>query len=116
MSFLLACPTCGPRPVDEYSCGGELTRRPRAGGDDRDLFRALYTRRNVAGPQVEWWFHTAGCREWFLAERDTRTNEMLRVERPSELAGMSGEASPDAAATPAGGQPASDVAAGSVNA
>ena len=26
MSFLLPCPFCGPRPVDEYACFGEVTR------------------------------------------------------------------------------------------
>src|SRR5205814_9391619 len=40
-----------------------------------DLFR-----RNVAGVQREWWNHRFGCRLWFLAERDTRTNEVLRTE------------------------------------
>jgi sarcosine oxidase subunit delta len=82
LSFLLPCPTCGPRPVDEYSYGGELTRRPEPGCSDRELFRTLYVRRNVAGEQEEWWFHAAGCREWFRAVRDTRTNEVLRVTRP----------------------------------
>jgi methylglutamate dehydrogenase subunit B len=82
MSFILACPTCGPRPVDEFSWGGELTARPQPGCSDRELFEALYMRRNVAGPQREWWFHAAGCREWFIAERDTRTNEVLAVEPP----------------------------------
>jgi heterotetrameric sarcosine oxidase delta subunit len=82
LSFLLPCPTCGPRPVDEYSYGGELTRRPEPGCEPRELFRTLYVRRNVAGEQAEWWFHAAGCREWFQAVRDTRTNEVLRVMRP----------------------------------
>ena len=36
-----------------------------------------YFRRNVAGVQREWWFHRSGCGAWFLAERDTRTNEVL---------------------------------------
>ena len=88
MSFLLTCPTCGPRPVDEYSAGGELTTRPAPDAEPRELGRALYVRRNVAGPQVEWWYHGLGCKEWFQAERDTRTNEVLRVGRPGELTGV----------------------------
>jgi heterotetrameric sarcosine oxidase delta subunit len=83
MSFLLSCPTCGPRPVDEFSWGGEFTERPARGCDDRELFRTLYTKRNVAGVQDEWWFHGAGCREWFTALRDTRTNEVLSTARPA---------------------------------
>jgi heterotetrameric sarcosine oxidase delta subunit len=85
MSFLLPCPTCGPRPVDEYSAGGEFTTRPAPDSTPHELGRALYIKRNVAGPQLEWWYHTQGCREWFQAERDTRTNEVLRVGRPGEL-------------------------------
>jgi sarcosine oxidase subunit delta len=98
MSFLLPCPTCGPRPVDEFSWGGELTTRPAPGCDDRELFRTLYMKRNVAGPQQEWWFHSAGCREWFTAERDTRTNEVLGVARPARRAADSAAPEPAPAA------------------
>jgi heterotetrameric sarcosine oxidase delta subunit len=90
MSYLLACPNCGPRPVDEYSYGGETTERSTSSQDERALFSYLYFRRNVAGPQQEWWFHASGCREWFQAERDTRDNTVLEVARPGGL-GASGE-------------------------
>jgi sarcosine oxidase delta subunit len=30
--------------------------------------------------QREWWYHRQGCEIWFQAERDTRTNEVLRTE------------------------------------
>ena len=52
MSFLLSCPHCGPRDVNEFRF------------------------------QREWWYHRVGCGLWFLAERDTRTNEVLRTEIP----------------------------------
>ena len=42
----------------------------------------MYFRDNVAGVQREWWQHRTGCGEWFLAERDTRTNEVLEVVLP----------------------------------
>ena len=29
MSFLLDCPNCGPRDVNEFSCAGEVTVRPK---------------------------------------------------------------------------------------
>jgi sarcosine oxidase delta subunit len=29
--------------------------------------------------QREWWQHRTGCCEWFLAERDTRTNDVKAV-------------------------------------
>ena len=98
MSFLLPCPHCGPRPVDEYAYFGEVTRRPAATDDGppslRELTDYIYFRDNVAGPQREWWQHRSGCGEWFLAERDTRTNEILEVS-PPDPAGAQGLAGPD---------------------
>jgi sarcosine oxidase subunit delta len=85
MSFILTCPVCGPRPVDEYSYGGEITSRPASSEDERKLFSYLYFRRNVAGVQREWWFHTSGCREWLQADRDTRNNRVLRTAPPGGL-------------------------------
>jgi methylglutamate dehydrogenase subunit B len=86
MSFLLPCPYCGPRPVDEYAYFGEVTRRPESTEDGlpslRELTDYIYFRDNVAGPQREWWQHRMGCGEWFLAERDTRTNEILGISVP----------------------------------
>ena len=39
----------------------------------------LYVRNNVMGAQTEWWHHNAGCGLWFLAERRTRTNEVIKT-------------------------------------
>ena len=79
MSFLLGCPNCGQRDVNEFACAGEVTTRPGAEATLRELTSYLYFRRNVAGVQREWWYHRLGCRTWFQAERDTRTNEVLRT-------------------------------------
>ena len=79
MSFLLACPNCGPRDVNEFGCAGEVTTRPGSDAPFREFTSYLYFRRNVAGVQREWWYHRLGCRAWFQAERDTRTNEVLRT-------------------------------------
>jgi heterotetrameric sarcosine oxidase delta subunit len=84
MSFLLPCPNCGLRPVDEFACTGEVTVRPRNSPSLRELTDYLYFKRNAAGVQREWWRHRHGCQAWFVAERDTRTNEVLSVEVPAE--------------------------------
>ena len=87
MSFLIRCPNCGERSVTEFRFGGET--HPRPGQEDafRDWAAYLYARKNEAGPQREWWFHRLGCRKWFLAVRDTTTNEVQETfwfgERPS---------------------------------
>ncbi|HZO97653.1 MAG TPA: sarcosine oxidase subunit delta [Gaiellaceae bacterium] len=82
MTFLLPCPHCGPRDVYEFRYQGEVTRRPGPDATRRELSDYVYFRDNVAGVQREWWYHRAGCGLWFLAERDTRTNEVLRTELP----------------------------------
>ena len=68
MSFLLPCPNCGPRSVYEFRFGGEL--------DEVQNPDSVYDRFNEEGVQSELWFHRSGCRKWFQAVRDTRTNEV----------------------------------------
>jgi sarcosine oxidase subunit delta len=68
--------------VDEFAYFGEVTRRPAGSPSLRDLTEYVYFRDNVAGRQREWWQHRTGCGEWFLAARDTRTNEVLSVTLP----------------------------------
>jgi len=84
VSFVLTCPHCGPREVTDYACGGEVSPRPAERPSRRELNVYTYFRRNVAGVQREWWYHRSGCREWFLAERDTRTDEVLWTAAPEE--------------------------------
>jgi sarcosine oxidase, subunit delta len=84
VSYVLTCPNCGPREVTDFGFGGEVNPRPRSAPDRRELNEYNYFRRNVAGVQREWWFHRSGCGAWFLAERDTRTNEVLATELPGE--------------------------------
>lgn len=84
MSFLIPCPHCGPRDVGEFRFGGEKIPRP-AQPDALSAAawaRYVYDRRNVAGPQTEWWYHRGGCRQWILAARDTRTNAVEKTWLP----------------------------------
>ena len=76
MSFLLTCPNCGVREVTDFGYGGEVTARPTS--------------------------RRSGCRAWFLAERDTRTNVV-------EWTALPGDA-PEAA--PAGGDKGMTAPAG----
>ena len=84
MSFLVPCPNCGPRRVDEFSFGGEYQARPVPTPNLTDAAwgHYLYGRKNVAGLQTEWWHHRYGCDQWFLAERDTRKNAVHRTYWP----------------------------------
>jgi sarcosine oxidase subunit delta len=82
VSFVLRCPNCGDREVTDFAYGGEISVRPRSRPTRRELNEYVYFRRNVAGVQREWWYHRSGCRAWFTAERDTRTDRVLSTALP----------------------------------
>ena len=84
MTFLLTCPTCGPREALEFSYGGEIAARAGPGATGPELAAYLFFRENVNGWQTEWWMHRDGCRSWFLVERHTGTNEIRRTFPPGE--------------------------------
>ncbi len=101
MSFLLECPNCGVREVTDFGFGGEVSARPKSRPSFRELNTYNYFRRNVAGVQREWWFHRSGCRAWFIAERDTVTNEVKFTARvggsvSDEPGGANAKAAPEA--------------------
>lgn len=99
MSFLLPCPLCGPRDVNEFVCAGEVTERPASSPALPELMAYVYFRRNVAGVQREWWFHRFGCERWFQAERDTRTNAVVSTALPAP-GGREAPTGPEAPAIP----------------
>lgn len=80
MSFENSCPNCGWREVTDFAYGGEVLETPAEKPTPSGVNRHLYMRRNAAGMQREWWYHTAGCREWFIAHRDTTTNAVICSE------------------------------------
>ena len=75
MSLLVPCPTCGERPFFEFSFGGEV--RDVSSADPTADFARVYLRDNVAGVQVERWFHERGCRRWVTGTRDTVANRFV---------------------------------------
>ena len=80
--LLIPCPWCGPREDDEFSFGGEADIPRPADPDalsDEAWADYLFMRNNRRGHHREQWCHTAGCRRWFIVERDTVTNRILGV-------------------------------------
>ena len=83
MAFLLKCPNCGERGIYEFRFGGEVTDRPKPDAPAADWNAYFYDRRNTAGVENEWWYHKFGCRKWFVALRDTVTNEVQQTAWPA---------------------------------
>ena len=81
--IIVNCPYCGDRNVTEFRCVGESKKRPDPITTDKETWRAyLYLKDNPAGWVTETWYHRAGCRRYFAAERHTVTNEIRETRRP----------------------------------
>ena len=87
MSFLLNCPNCGEQSAYNFRFGGEVLDRPDHTASKEDWDGYLYSKKNEAGAQNEWWYHKFGCHKWFLALRDTRNNRVIRTYWPDEPPG-----------------------------
>lgn len=80
--ILLTCPNCGERSASEFRYGGEVHKRPDPNTvTDSELASYLYLRDNPLGVMREWWYHRAGCGSWFIAERHTKTHEVVMTYR-----------------------------------
>lgn len=90
---IMHCPLNGPRNISEFVCGGEVREMPNpAGGSDREWAEYLFMEGNPKGFIREWWLHVPST-YWFIAERDTETEDILRTYPPAELFGKSGTGS-----------------------
>ena len=93
---ILHCPINGPRPLQEFDFGGEL--RPMsdpATADDAEWADYVFLRRGEPGVKREWWHHNPSG-TWFIAERDNRSDQVLRTylwtpEQANCLAHLSSE-------------------------
>lgn len=84
--ILIPCPHCGPRNSNEFTYVGETKPRPAvaAGDGPAEWRRYLYEKRNPAGWTTEQWFHSTGCRKYFVAVRHTVSNEVRWTGLPGE--------------------------------
>ena len=82
---ILTCPLNGPRNIAEFTYGGEYREPPDPdAASDREWAEHVFFHDNGEGVVLEWWCHTASA-FWFLVERDTRSDEILRVLRADEM-------------------------------
>lgn len=87
--FLIECPYCGVRDESEFSYGGEAHIARPLDPDalsEQEWGDYLFFRTNPKGDHKERWVHTAGCRRWFNAVRDTATYQFKCVYKIGETA------------------------------
>jgi len=81
---IMNCPLNGPRNIQEFAYGGEVVPQPAADADAEQWADWVFMQNNTAGVVREWWLHvTSGY--WFIAERDTVRDEILRTYPASEV-------------------------------
>ena len=76
---IMHCPLNGPRNITEFVCGGEVTDMPDpANCSENEWADYIFMDDNTMDVVKEWWLHTPSS-YWFIAERDTVTDVILRT-------------------------------------
>ena len=89
----ITCPLNGARNITEFIHGGEVKHSSDPGTcSDREWARHIFMEENKKGVVREWWLH-APSGYWFIAERDTATNEFVRTYPAQELFGADAQSS-----------------------
>ncbi len=74
---IMNCPLNGPRNISEFTCFGEVEPMPDPNAlDDPAWADRVWFANNEADVVREWWCHVPTS-YWFIAERDTVTDEIL---------------------------------------
>jgi sarcosine oxidase subunit delta len=82
---LMNCPLNGPRNISEFLYGGELEAVSDPGrAQASEWAEHVFFHDNPAGVVREWWCHAATS-YWFIAERHTVTDEILRTYPSSDV-------------------------------
>lgn len=82
---LMPCPLNGLRNISEFTYGGELKRMPDpTTATEAEWADYVFNQSNIDGVVLEWWLHNASS-YWFIAERNTVSDEILRTFDPSRI-------------------------------
>ena len=83
---IMHCPMNGPRNISEFVYGGEVKTMPNPlTCSEKAWADYVFYSDNVAGVVTEWWLHSASS-YWFIAERNTVTDEIIKTYDPSIMA------------------------------
>ena len=73
------------RNITEFFYGGDVKDMPGpVSCSDREWADYVFMEENKKGIVKEWWMHTPTS-YWFIAERNTETNEIIRTYPSTEL-------------------------------
>ncbi|MDX2241939.1 MAG: sarcosine oxidase subunit delta [Leptolyngbyaceae cyanobacterium bins.302] len=76
---IMTCPINGARPIAEFVYGGEVRPMPDPQSvDDAEWADYVFNRNGAPGTKQEWWCHTPS-NTWFIAERNTLTDQIHRT-------------------------------------
>lgn len=82
---IINCPLNGPRNSSEFVHGGEVRQMPDPNScTDKEWADYVFYSDNLIGVVTEWWLH-APSGYWFIAERHTGSDEILRTYDPAEI-------------------------------
>ena len=77
---VMTCPLNGVRNISEFVYGGEVIDMPDPDNyNDREWADYLFMENNTRGVVREWWLHASTSSYWFIAERNTATNEIIKT-------------------------------------
>lgn len=83
---ILNCPLNGPRNISEFICFGQVTAEPGPDGvSDEQWVDYVWLRDTPPGVVREWWCHVPSS-YWFIAERNTVTDEIVKTYPANGLA------------------------------
>ena len=82
---IMNCPLNGPRNISEFAWGGEVKTMPDPlTCSDDEWAEYVFLENNTAGVVREWWCHLPTS-FWFIAERNTVTDEIIRTYPAAEI-------------------------------
>ena len=82
---IMPCPLNGPRNIQEFVCAGPVEPHPDPNRcTDEEWAAYVWLEENEAGLVREWWCHVATS-YWFIAERNTVTDEILATYPASQV-------------------------------
>ena len=82
---IMNCPLNGPRNISEFTYGGEFKLMPDpASCSDAEWADYVFNSDYAAGGVRDWWLHNATS-YWFLAERHTVTDQIIRTFDAKEI-------------------------------